>query len=122
MAMPNELVLVRHGNSEANIIQTHQKEDPDAVAPEGFFDRHDSLMRLSPLGRAQAEVAGEWLAIPPRKRYSDADLLRIVDMYPPLLGTPDELPATGDEPRMLAARQQLLEAARNRGPETTLTD
>jgi broad specificity phosphatase PhoE len=61
MAMPNHLVMVRHGNSEANVIQARFKADPEAEAPEGFFDRHDSRMRLSSLGREQAAAAGEWL-------------------------------------------------------------
>jgi len=61
MAMPHDLVLVRHGQSEANIVQKRFKRDPDASPPAGFFDRHDSEMRLSPVGRAQARAAGEWL-------------------------------------------------------------
>jgi broad specificity phosphatase PhoE len=61
MAMPNNLVLVRHGQSEANIIQKLFKENPGAAAPEGFFDRHDSFMKLSPQGREQAFEAGRWI-------------------------------------------------------------
>lgn len=61
MAMPEDLVLVRHGQSEANIIQKRRKQTPDASAPEGFFDRHDSQMRLSALGVRQAETTGDWL-------------------------------------------------------------
>ncbi len=61
MAMPDHLVLIRHGQSEANIIQGERKRDPEARAPEGFFDRHDSRMRLSPLGIEQAEATGAWL-------------------------------------------------------------
>ena len=61
MAMPEDLVLVRHGQSEANVVQKLFKRDPTAVPPAGFFDRHDSEMRLSPTGRAQARAAGDWL-------------------------------------------------------------
>lgn len=61
MAMPEHLVLIRHGQSEANIVQKRFKRDPGAAAPDGFFDRHDSEMRLSPTGRAQARAAGDWL-------------------------------------------------------------
>ncbi len=61
MAMPEDLVLVRHGESEANIIQKQRKEMRDAAAPDGFFDRHDSQMRLSLLGVEQADATGEWL-------------------------------------------------------------
>jgi broad specificity phosphatase PhoE len=61
MAMPEHLVLVRHGQSEANIVQKRFKRDPNATAPDGFFDRHDSEMRLSATGRVQARAAGDWL-------------------------------------------------------------
>lgn len=59
--MPIDLVLIRHGQSEANIVQRRFKDDPQAQAPDGFFDRHDSEMRLSPTGREQARAAGDWL-------------------------------------------------------------
>lgn len=59
--MPVDLVLVRHGQSEANVIHGAYKRDPEAVAPEGFHDRHDSLMRLSALGIRQAVDTGDWL-------------------------------------------------------------
>ena len=61
MGMPEDFVLVRHGQSEANIVQKLWKDDPSAQAPEGFFDRHDSRMRLSGLGISQAEQTGEWI-------------------------------------------------------------
>jgi broad specificity phosphatase PhoE len=61
MVMPQDLVLVRHGQSEANIIQKQRKDEPGAEAPEGFYDRHDSRMRLSTLGVKQAEATGVWL-------------------------------------------------------------
>jgi NAD+ kinase len=59
--MPEDLVLLRHGQSEANIIQQRFKADPGSLAPDGFFDRHDSDMRLSARGRDQARAAGDWL-------------------------------------------------------------
>src|SRR4051794_25006924 len=59
--MPEHLVLVRHGQSEANIVQKRFKDDRAAIAPAGFFDRHDSRMRLSATGRDQARTAGGWL-------------------------------------------------------------
>jgi phosphohistidine phosphatase SixA len=61
MAIPEHLVVVRHGQSEANIVQKRFKHDPAAIAPAGFFDRHDSRMRLSATGRDQARAAGDWL-------------------------------------------------------------
>jgi broad specificity phosphatase PhoE len=59
MTLPKNLIMVRHGQSEANIIQ----KDPRYAdtRPEGFATRHDSNMRLSPLGVEQAQATGEWL-------------------------------------------------------------
>lgn len=62
MAMPRTLTLVRHGESEANVVQKLFKTDADAVAPEGFSQRHDTHMRLSRRrGVGQARAAGQWL-------------------------------------------------------------
>lgn len=61
MSMPNDLILIRHGQSEANIIQSDLRSKPDQPAPDGYFDRHDSHMRLSKQGQKQAKAAGEWL-------------------------------------------------------------
>lgn len=61
MAMPNDLVMVRHGYSEANEIQKRIKQQADYEIPAVFHDRHDSLMVLADLGIEQASAAGEWL-------------------------------------------------------------
>lgn len=61
MGMPRRLVLVRHGQSEANVIQKHVKEVEGFEIPEGFMDRHDSNMLLTPKGVEQAQAAGDWL-------------------------------------------------------------
>jgi broad specificity phosphatase PhoE len=61
MAMPRDLVLMRHGESEANIVQRLFKADPSASAPEGFADRHDTQMRLTNKGKEQASSTGKWL-------------------------------------------------------------
>src|SRR5262245_22418181 len=61
MAMPEHLVLVRHGQSEANLVQKRLKQAPAAKPPDGFFARHDGRMRLSTTGRDQAHAAGDWL-------------------------------------------------------------
>lgn len=67
-----ELVLVRHGQSEANVVQKREKaidaaiESGGAIEPlpqsEKIFDRHDSQHRLTRAGRDQASRAGTWLA------------------------------------------------------------
>jgi len=82
MPMPNNLVLVRHGQSEANIVQKGWKNDPAFRAPDGFFDRHDSRMRLSPMGVSQASTTGEWLSEQFPKnfdRYYVSSLIRTVE-------------------------------------------
>lgn len=61
MGMPNDLVLVRHGQSEANIVQGLLKIEEDAMPPESFLGRHDTHMRLTPDGVEQARAAGRWL-------------------------------------------------------------
>lgn len=62
MTLPVLLTLVRHGESEANIAQSLVKSGRASDIPEGFAERHDSFMRLSPKGVVQANEAGKWLA------------------------------------------------------------
>ena len=59
MTLPKDLIMVRHGQSEANIVQKDIRYE--TVRPEGFATRHDSYMRLSPLGVTQAISTGNWL-------------------------------------------------------------
>jgi broad specificity phosphatase PhoE len=62
MAKPIDLVIVRHGQSEANIIQHAEKHggvDPDQLKK--VYERPDFAQRLSERGREQAFKAGEWL-------------------------------------------------------------
>lgn len=61
MATISEVVLARHGESEANVMQRLQDEDPNFVPPQAFLERHDSEMRLSSTGGGQADAAGLWL-------------------------------------------------------------
>lgn len=57
MAMPINLVLVRHGESEGNAVK---EMDPKDV-PKEFKERHSSLWRLTNEGVLQAMDAGKWL-------------------------------------------------------------
>ena len=57
MTYPRTIVMVRHGQSESNLVQTGL-----AVAPNGFHQNADVHMRLTNEGRRQAVVAGEWLS------------------------------------------------------------
>jgi broad specificity phosphatase PhoE len=61
MAMPNDLVLVRHGESEANIIQKADKEGSAHPKADLLNDRPDWQQRLSPLGIKQAIQAKTWI-------------------------------------------------------------
>ena len=61
MPMPNELLLIRHGQSEANIVQ---KDDDHGVDPEiaaAIRARPDWQQRLTKLGVEQAKQARQWL-------------------------------------------------------------
>jgi broad specificity phosphatase PhoE len=65
MAMPRHLVLVRHGESEANVVQQADKagvplDVPDEVVT-AVRNRPDWMQRLSPHGVRQAEIAGSWI-------------------------------------------------------------
>jgi len=57
MTYPRTLVLVRHGQSEANLVQKGL-----AKAPSGFHQNADVHVRLTNKGRKQAQAAGEWLS------------------------------------------------------------
>jgi broad specificity phosphatase PhoE len=62
MAMPNELVLIRHGESEANIVQKRDDHGVDPEITRNLFLRPDWKHRLTPAGVEQATQAGEWIA------------------------------------------------------------
>lgn len=59
--MPIDLVFVRHGQSEGNIVQRSFKYGDGMDLPEGFFNTHDWRYRLTADGVMQAEIAGKWL-------------------------------------------------------------
>lgn len=61
MAMPNNLVFVRHGESEGNhAIRMKRNKGIDLFTPE-FLARHESTWRLTDRGIWQAEIAGRWI-------------------------------------------------------------
>jgi broad specificity phosphatase PhoE len=61
MSMPNELIFVRHGQSEANIIQKADKDGIRHEKEQHINDRPDWKQRLSQLGIEQAKMAKEWI-------------------------------------------------------------
>lgn len=62
MALPIDLLLVRHGQSEGNAAKRQSENgDSSAFSPE-FLERHNASFRLTDLGRNQAKAAGNFLA------------------------------------------------------------
>lgn len=61
MAMPYELLFIRHGQSEANIIQKRDDHGVSAETASAILARPDWRHRLTRLGVTQAQTAGEWI-------------------------------------------------------------
>lgn len=61
MAMPEDLVLVRHGESEGNLADRMAQAGDDSAFTPDFRARHSSKYRLTDLGREQARIAGAWI-------------------------------------------------------------
>jgi broad specificity phosphatase PhoE len=59
--MPNDLVLVRHGQSEGNVATKASEEGDNSWYTDAFTTTPGHQWRLTDLGRAQAEASGEWL-------------------------------------------------------------
>lgn len=72
MSMPNNLILIRHGESEGNVARSRSRDGDDSVYTEEFQNRHSSLWRLSEKGKEQAKIAGEWL----EKNKGEVDFFR----------------------------------------------
>lgn len=61
MSMPRELVMVRHGLSEANVLQKKLLEDIPQDVVDAINSRPDWEHRLTPKGVEQARRAGDWI-------------------------------------------------------------
>jgi NAD+ kinase len=82
MAMPNDLILVRHGESEGNVIQAHIKHGKNFTIPEEFKNRHTYEWRLTDKGIIQAKKAGIWIRkniSPQFDRYYSSNYLRAME-------------------------------------------
>ena len=55
MSMPDNLVFVRHGQSEANIVQKASKEGDNSYYTDDVMTVPDRSWRLTKLGIAQAD-------------------------------------------------------------------
>lgn len=61
MSMPHELVFVRHGQSEANVVQATHKAGGIHPNEQEILARPDWQQRLSAKGVEQAKIAREWI-------------------------------------------------------------
>jgi len=61
MTMPKNLVLVRHGQSEANVIQKRDKAGDQRLFTEETMLVADRSWRLTEAGVAQARTVGQWI-------------------------------------------------------------
>jgi broad specificity phosphatase PhoE len=60
--MPRDILFVRHGQSEANIVQKSDDHGLPAELSDSIFGRPDWQHRLTKQGIDQAKQAGEWIA------------------------------------------------------------
>ena len=60
MTMPKDLILVRHGQSEGNLV-IKVLESQNLIISEEYYNRHTAHWRLTTQGVSQAKIAGEWL-------------------------------------------------------------
>jgi broad specificity phosphatase PhoE len=74
LKMPKNLVLVRHGESELNVISKHLRKN-DGEYPESYRNTPDREYRLTLRGREQAKEAGEYL----KKKYDKFDIIYVSD-------------------------------------------
>lgn len=60
--MPKNLFLVRHGQSEGNLVRKQfENTQNESFFSDEFLGLHESQYQLTPLGVEQAEKAGRWL-------------------------------------------------------------
>jgi broad specificity phosphatase PhoE len=62
MGMPNDLVLVRHGQSEGNVATDAAKQGDTSMYTEAFTTTPGHQWRLTDWGRREARAIGGWLA------------------------------------------------------------
>ena len=61
MGMPKNLFLVRHGQSEGNLVRKQfEKPNDESFFSNEFLELHESQFRLTELGIEQAKKAGQW--------------------------------------------------------------
>ena len=61
MPMPEDLYLVRHGESEGNLVNRRSRAGDDSLFTPEHVQRHSSQWHLTDRGIEQARAAGEFL-------------------------------------------------------------
>lgn len=61
MAMPDQLVFVRHGESEGNVALNNAKKGDESFYTEKFIKQPGRQWRLTDEGQKQAKHAGKWI-------------------------------------------------------------
>jgi broad specificity phosphatase PhoE len=82
MGMPNNLVLVRHGESEGNIAVARSKAGDHSAYDGEFKKRHSSQWRLSKKGIEQAVTTGQWIKKNLKLRFDrfySSEYLRVIE-------------------------------------------
>lgn len=61
--MPDDLIMIRHGESEANIVQNiiYSDDTKNKEKVQNIIEYHDAHIRLTDNGAKQANAAGTWL-------------------------------------------------------------
>ena len=59
--MPTDLIWIRHGHSEGNLVMETSKQGNDSLFTPDFRERPGHRWRLTDEGREQARLAGTWV-------------------------------------------------------------
>ncbi len=59
--MPRDLIFIRHGQSESNVVQDYQKQGQEHPQYDQVANRPDWQQRLTTLGINQAKAAGKYI-------------------------------------------------------------
>jgi len=59
--MPDNLVIIRHGHSEGNLVVDASKEGDESLYTPDFRELPGSKWRLTAEGRQQAQITGNWI-------------------------------------------------------------
>lgn len=105
MTMPLRVVRVRHGQSEANVVQKELLADLDPAVVAAIYDRPDWMQRLSPLGIEQSKGAGDWI----RREIGKLADFDVVYVSPYLRPFETACYAAGDEEVALTPEDRIIE-------------